>query len=701
MDKESLPYAHNSLVDAKAQLDIILDSKFVKFVDKPKSIKLIEDVLTKKQENQMEQANELQRKVPPGWREDDSVIWKPSYSQSYAGRDGGAVYGPSSASQQAARGGLVSLFLFFFPQKLLETIAKCTQIYGREEWVRPIPTKDKDGQPTKKNMFVRCEASHPNARHRCGNKGSQGEKHWKKVTPGYLLAWLGVLLLRGAYRIRYAELFWRAPPHGLWTPHVQNIMTRDAFKQIRQCLHFVDNKDMYVKGHKKWNALQKILPFLMATSKTLQAGWNLGEKICIDESMIKYMGRAISWVQYMPAKPIKHGIKVFALCCAYTGYLYAYKVYTGAQLEEDSDSSKKRILLLVDRLLESAGLLIRSVGRILFTDNYYTSIALMKHIYEKFGMLIVGTINLTAKKSQAAEDYPFHRLSGGAQRPISRGWSRRATRQLQSSRGQMIVQATVWQDKKEVAILHNHLVAPAGEHTVRRYMNSKRQRVDVASPPIIPEYSNFMNGVDHKDRDTADYTISIRSNRYYLRIFFWVFDSIIHAMFLIVKLTAKAVAREDWKKYLDAHTGRYDFQIDLAMKLMEAGIRMDWDDITDPSTKPSWMRQQNPIPCGCGECFFCKEGFTTGIAHAAKARASNAPVPRGHDKVREFLGASLHCTYCYDRLHNEYPSWSAEQLRNKRKRSTKGCRKCGENGVRVCELCWPTFNHCVSTTTSS
>ena len=276
-------------------------------------------------------------------------------------------------------------------------------------------------------------------------------------------------------------------------------MTRDAFKQIRQCLHFVDNKDVYVKGQKKWNALQKILPFLMATSKTLQAGWNLGENICIDESMIKYMGRAISWVQYMPAKPIKHGIKVFALCCAYTGYLYAYEVYTGSQLEEDSDSSKKQILLLVDRLLESAGLLIRSVGRILFTDNYYTSIALMKHIYEKFGMLIVGTINLTAKKSRAAEDYPFHRLSGGAQRRISRGWSRRATRQLQSSRGQMIVQATVWQDKKEVAILHNHLVAPAGEHTVRRYMNSKRQRVDVASPPIIPEYSNFMNGVDHKD----------------------------------------------------------------------------------------------------------------------------------------------------------------------------------------------------------
>ena len=34
-----------------------------------------------------------------------------------------------------------------------------------------------------------------------------------------------------------------------------------------------------------------------------------GKHVTIDESMIWYMGRAISYVQYMPAKPIKHGIK--------------------------------------------------------------------------------------------------------------------------------------------------------------------------------------------------------------------------------------------------------------------------------------------------------------------------------------------------------------------------------------------------------
>ena len=51
-----------------------------------------------------------------------------------------------------------------------------------------------------------------------------------------------------------------------------------------------------------------------------------GMNITIDESMIQYSGRAVSWVQYMLAKPIEHGIKVFAACCAYSGVLLAYDV---------------------------------------------------------------------------------------------------------------------------------------------------------------------------------------------------------------------------------------------------------------------------------------------------------------------------------------------------------------------------------------
>ena len=56
------------------------------------------------------------------------------------------------------------------------------------------------------------------------------------------------------------------------------------------------------------------------------------------------MGCTVSWLrQYCPAIPIKHDIKVFCLCCAYTGVVLALKVYLGK--EEEADGSSLAICL--------------------------------------------------------------------------------------------------------------------------------------------------------------------------------------------------------------------------------------------------------------------------------------------------------------------------------------------------------------------
>ena len=43
--------------------------------------------------------------------------------------------------------------------------------------------------------------------------------------------------------------------------------------------------------------------------------WIAGERVCIYEIMILYTGHALKFGQYMPLKPINHGIKVFMLTC--------------------------------------------------------------------------------------------------------------------------------------------------------------------------------------------------------------------------------------------------------------------------------------------------------------------------------------------------------------------------------------------------
>ena len=64
--------------------------------------------------------------------------------------------------------------------------------------------------------------------------------------------------------------------------------------------------------------------------------------------------------------------------------MLAFKVYLGKEYETDGTA-----LAIFLGLCGKAHLL-TSHGHILFTDNYYTSIKLAKHMYEKHGWTVVG-----------------------------------------------------------------------------------------------------------------------------------------------------------------------------------------------------------------------------------------------------------------------------------------------------------------------
>ena len=55
--------------------------------------------------------------------------------------------------------------------------------------------------------------------------------------------------------------------------------------------------------------------------KGMRGVWTAGKHVTIDKSMIKYIGRAVTHAQYLPANLIKHDIKVFAICCALSAVL--------------------------------------------------------------------------------------------------------------------------------------------------------------------------------------------------------------------------------------------------------------------------------------------------------------------------------------------------------------------------------------------
>ena len=74
----------------------------------------------------------------------------------------------------------------------------------------------------------------------------------------------------------------------------------------------------------------KIHPVLSMLWDSFAERYKPGQSQTNDESIIPSKDR-LSYVQYLPAKPIKRGIKVWMHCDDDTAYLHQFEVYLGQQ----------------------------------------------------------------------------------------------------------------------------------------------------------------------------------------------------------------------------------------------------------------------------------------------------------------------------------------------------------------------------------
>jgi hypothetical protein len=82
-------------------------------------------------------------------------------------------------------------------------------------------------------------------------------------------------------------------------------MTANAFEFMRSFIHFANDNERAPRNHPNYDPLHKVRHMLNTIMDGIRKVWSAGMNITIDESMIRYSGRAVSWVQYMPAKPFK------------------------------------------------------------------------------------------------------------------------------------------------------------------------------------------------------------------------------------------------------------------------------------------------------------------------------------------------------------------------------------------------------------
>lgn len=125
--------------------------------------------------------------------------------------------------------------------------------------------------------------------------------------------------------------------------------------------------------------------------------------------MISYNGKFCGFKQYMPAKPITHGIKLWCLADAVSKFIINFEVYVGA-------ANERRLKLPRNPLGTGAGVvtcLTHGMGGMWYTvvvDNYFSGPLLFDAMY-KDGFYMVGTVkwkrkgfptSLVVRKTKAA-----------------------------------------------------------------------------------------------------------------------------------------------------------------------------------------------------------------------------------------------------------------------------------------------------------
>ena len=107
---------------------------------------------------------------------------------------------------------------------------------------------------------------------------------------------------------------------------VKKTMTCRRYQKQTQYLHVSDKANELAENSADYDKLYKICPVLNIVQGSFAESYKPGQNHTIHKDKIAFKGR-LSYVQYIPAKPIKRGIKVWMHCGADTAYLLQFEVY--------------------------------------------------------------------------------------------------------------------------------------------------------------------------------------------------------------------------------------------------------------------------------------------------------------------------------------------------------------------------------------
>ena len=184
----------------------------------------------------------------------------------------------------------------------------------------------------------------------------------------------------------------------------------------------------------------------------------------------------ISFLQYMPKKPRKFGVKLWALCETTSGYCLCFQLYKGKSDTGQEHGLAYRVVMdLMDGYTNN--------NHHLYVDNFYTSPKLLLDLEAK-STFCCGTVRID--HGQFSQQFKTAKLQHGESILLKNG-----------------NMATVhWFDKPDVFAMS--AIHETGNVEVTR----RRDEQSFQKPVIINEYNKFMGGVDQCDQLLSSYSLN-------------------------------------------------------------------------------------------------------------------------------------------------------------------------------------------------
>lgn len=204
----------------------------------------------------------------------------------------------------------------------------------------------------------------------------------------------GLLYLAGLYKSNRQNMEDMWSTDGTGVEIFRSTMSLHRFSFLISCLRF-DN--IHNRAERKTiDKLAAIRGIFEKFVENCRACYTPSAYLTIDEKLEAFRGR-VSFKQYIPNKPAKYGLKIYALVDARTYYLVNMEVYVGTQPEGPFRVSNKPEDLVL-RLIDP----VSGTNRNITFDNFFTSYSLMNKLLKDHKLTSVGTVRKNKREIPTA-----------------------------------------------------------------------------------------------------------------------------------------------------------------------------------------------------------------------------------------------------------------------------------------------------------